>query len=593
MEINHKLGLLRNKMAENRLDGYIVTNSDPHFSEYLPERYKQIRWLTNFSGSNALVLVTNNEALLWTDGRYFIQAERQIAGSDFKMVKLSTPGHPTLNESIKKLLPHGRVLGVDSSIISEKAYEEIERVCKENDINLVDNFDLISEIWQDRPGLLKEKAYVHKIEYTGLSAKEKINFLKEKLDEEGADVIIISSLADIAWLYNLRGTDILNNPVVTSYAVVDKNKDQAQFFIDYDKLTLETLEYLHKNDIDHLGYDEIFATVNNLKNKSIILNKANTSRKINKLIDKSNRIINKVELTTNLKAKKNEVEIKNQKYAYIKDGVALTKFIYWLKNKADLKKETEYSIGEKLEDFRKEQENYVMASFDTIAAYKGNAAMMHYKADERESSKLANEGFLLVDSGGQYLDGTTDTTRTIALGLLSDEEKTDFTLVLKGHIDLMDTVFLENTTGHALDAISRRPIWKARMDYKSGTGHGVGFFLGVHEGPHSIHRTYVDAKLEPGMVVTIEPGIYKEGKHGIRTENVALVVIDENTSDGQFYRFEVISFVPIEREAIKVELLNEDQRNYLNAYHKMVYDNIHSYLTREESDWLKEVTKPI
>ena len=593
MDTNHKLGLLRNKMAENRIDGYIVNNSDPHFSEYLPEKYKQIKWLTNFSGSNALVFVTNNEALLWTDGRYFIQAEKQLAGSDFKMVKMAISGEPTLLDAIKKLLPKGRTLGVDSNIISQKSYEEIEKVCNDQEITIVDNYDLISEIWQDRPELSSGQAFVHKVEYTGLTAKGKVDILKEKLEDEGADVTVISSLADIAWLYNLRGNDILNNPVVTSYAVVDKNEEHAKFFIDYNKLSIETLEYLHENKIDYLGYDEVFATVNNFNNKAVILDKNNTARSIYKLIDDSNKIIDRRDLTTDIKAKKNETELKNQKNAYIKDGVAIAKFIYWLKHHEDISSETEFSVGQKLEEFRKEQDLYVEPSFDTIAAFKENGAMMHYKASEENSKQLENNGFLLVDSGGQYYDGTTDTTRTIALGELSDEEKKDFTLVLKGHIDILDTIFLEGTTGHALDAISRRPIWKHKMDYRSGTGHGVGFFLGVHEGPQNISRKAVDATLEEGMVITIEPGIYKEDKYGIRTENVAIVRKDEKTDDGQFYNFEVMSFVPIDIDAINPELLDDIQKDYLNNYHKEVFEKLTDYLTREESNWLKEVTKPL
>lgn len=591
MEINHKLGLLRNKMAEYRLDGYVVNNSDPHFSEYLPERFRQIRWLSNFSGSNALVFVTNNEALLWTDGRYYIQAERELAGSDFKMVKMATKGHLTLVEAIKKLLPSGRTLGVDANIISQKSYEEIEKVCEENEIELVDKYDLISEIWSDRPELSKNETFIHNVEFTGLTAKEKVELLREEMSKIGADSTVISSLVDIAWLYNLRGSDINNNPVITSYSVIDM--DHAMFFIDSDKLTLDALEHLHSNEIDYLGYDEVFATVNNFKNQSIVLDKNNTARSIFKLIDDSNKIIDKRDLTSDLKAKKNETEIENQKNAYIKDGVALTKFIYWLKNHKDISRETEFTVGKKLEEFRKEQENYIMDSFDTIAGYQENGAMMHYRAEEETAKKLKNEGFLLVDSGGQYLDGTTDTTRTIALGKLTDEEIKDFTLVLKGHIDLLDTIFLEGTTGHALDAITRRPIWKERMDYKSGTGHGVGYFLGVHEGPQNISRKEGGAPLEEGMVVTVEPGIYKEGKYGIRTENVALVIKDEDTPDGQFFKFEVMSFVPIDIDAIDVELLDEDQKQYLNNYHKDVYNNLKDYLTREESKWLKDVTKPI
>lgn len=591
MDVNQKLGMLRNLMAEYRLDAYVVSNSDPHFSEYLPDRYKQIKWLTNFSGSNALVLVTNDQALIWTDGRYFVQCQKEIAGSDFEMMKMATPGYPNIFKTIEKLLPEGRRLGVDRNILSQNDYESYEKICKAKGIDIVDDYDLISELWADRPEIKKDPAFIHELKYTGLSAKEKINVLREKFAEEEVDGTIISSLADIAWLYNLRGSDIANNPVVTAYAYVDAKS--AILFIEEEKLSMEVLDHLKENNIDYLKYNEVFAKANNLRDMTLALDKKSTARSIFKVLDPSVKVKDTIDLTTKLKAVKNQIEIKNQKHAYIKDGVALTKFIYWLKHHENIEAEDEYTVGEKLEEFRKAQDLYVEPSFSTISAYKENAAMMHYKAEKDSAKKLAKEGFLLVDSGGQYYDGTTDTTRTIVLGKLTDEEKKDFTLTLKGHMDLMTTIFLAGTTGFALDAICRRPLWQNKSDYKCGTGHGVGYFLGVHEGPQSISPRPGGAALEPGMVVTIEPGVYKEGKHGIRTENVALVVEDGETLDGKFLKFECISFVPIDLEAIDTSLLNDLDKKIINDYHKEVYEKISKYLTREESDWLKEVTKAI
>lgn len=591
MDVNQKLGMLRNLMAEYRLDAYVVSNADPHFSEYLPDRYRQIKWLTNFSGSNALVLVTNDHALIWTDGRYFVQCQKEIAGSDFEMMKMATPGYPNIFKTIEKLLPEGRRLGVDRNILAQNDYESYEKVCKAKGIDLVDDYDLITELWTDRPEIKKDPAFIHELKYTGLSAKEKIKSLREKFSEEEVDGTIISSLADIAWLYNLRGSDIANNPVVTSYAYVDGKS--AILFIDEEKLSMEVLDHLKANDIDYLKYNEIFAKANNLRDMTLALDKKTTARSIFKVLDPSVEVKDITDLTTKLKAIKNDVEIKNQKNAYIKDGVALTKFIYWLKHHENIEAEDEYTVGEKLEEFRKAQDLYVEPSFSTISAYKENAAMMHYKAEETSAKKLGKEGFLLVDSGGQYYDGTTDTTRTIVLGNLTEEEKKDFTLTLKGHMDLMTTIFLAGTTGFALDAICRRPLWQNKSDYKCGTGHGVGYFLGVHEGPQSISPRPGGAALEPGMVVTIEPGVYKEGKHGIRTENVALVVEDGETADGKFLKFECMSFVPIDLEAIDTSLLNDLDKKIINDYHKEVYEKISKYLTREESDWLKEVTKAI
>lgn len=577
-------------MAEYRLDGYIVGNSDPHFSEYLPMEYKEIQWLTGFTGSNALVFVTHNDAFLWTDGRYFVQAEKELAGSEFQMVKMATKGNPTLKELITKLLPEGRKIGINSINTSQDFFEDIKKTCDEKGIDIVEDYDLLSEIWQDRPREEMEFPFIHELKYAGLTTKEKIELVREKLKEKDGDVTIITTLEDVAWLFNIRGYDVKNNPVVTAYGLVDEK--EAILFIEKERLSMELLEHLQENGVDYLGYDEIFAKVNILNNKRIYLDKKNTGRSVYKLIDESNKVIDGINITTELKAIKNHVEISNQKNAYIKDGVALTKFIYWLKNNANIEKETEYSVGEKLETFRRAQKEYKMPSFDTIAAYKENGAMMHYKA-ETNSKNLQKESFLLVDSGGQYLDGTTDVTRTIAMGKLTDEEIRDFTLVLKGHLNLLNTIFLEGTTGHALDAISRRPIWANRMDYKSGTGHGVGYFLGVHEGPQNISRVFRNAELKPGMIVTVEPGIYKTGKYGIRTENVALVVEDEDTEDGQFFRFEILSYVPIDRDAIDSSLLNEEEKAVLNEYHKKVFDKLTRFLTREESQWLEEVTQPV
>lgn len=591
METNTRLGMLRRRMAEYRLDAYVVSNADPHFSEYLPDRYRQIKWLTNFSGSNALVLVTNSEALIWTDGRYFVQCEKEIAGSEFKMMKMATKGYPNIFECIEKLLPAGRSLGIDRNIVSQREYETYENICKKNDIVLVDEYDIISEIWEDRPEIVKEPAIIHDIKFAGYSPSQKIQQLREEMKKLGAEATIISSLEDIAWLFNLRGADIKNNPVVTAYAYVDM--DAALLFIDQDKLSLDLLDYLHENQVDYLKYEEVFAKANTIRNKNVLLDKKSTARSIYKLIDSSNKIIDDVNITTKLKAIKNSVELENQKSAYIKDGVAITKFIYWLKHHENIESETEYTAGVKLEDFRKAQEYYTMPSFDTIAGYKENAAMMHYKAEEATAKHLGNEGFLLVDSGGQYFDGTTDTTRTIVLGKLTDEEKKDFTLTLKGHMDLMTTIFLEGTKGYALDAICRRPLWMNRSDYKCGTGHGVGYFLGVHEGPQSISPREGGAPLEAGMIVTIEPGVYKEGKHGIRTENVAVIVKDEENLDGQFLKFECISFVPIDIDAIDVSLLNEYDKKAINDYHKEVFEKISKYLTQEEAKWLEEVTRAI
>lgn len=589
MDTNQKIALLRTEMAKYRLDAYIINSADPHQSEYLPENYKERQWLTGFTGSQGTAVVTNDNALLWTDGRYFIQAEKQIENSEFKLMKMMTPGYPTISEYLTKALPTGKRVGINPKTTSEAAFEELKEKLEKVGVELVDEYDLLGEMWTDRPSTDKKTAYLHDVEFTGLSSKEKLEIVREKLREKGADATIFTTLDDICWLYNIRGFDIENNPVVTSYAIVDM--EYAYLFIDFEKLSIEVNENLIENGVDTETYEAIYSHMNLFRGKKILLDKNKTSRELYRLIDARNEIINSTDITTELKAVKSEHEIKMQKNAYLKDGVALTKFIYWMKHTDE--EIDELIAADKLESFRKKEEHYVMPSFDTISAYGENAAMMHYRATADSFSRIQKKGLYLVDSGGQYLDGTTDITRTIALGKLTDEEKTDFTLVLKAHLDLLGTVFLEGTTGYALDIIARRPIWKHRMDYKSGTGHGVGFMLGVHEGPHRIAQKYNDVAMVEGMIVTIEPGIYKAGKHGIRTENVVVVKKDEDTTDGQFYRFEYLSLAPIDIDAINIEMLTEEEIELLNKYHRDVFLKLQPYMTMEEKAWLREVTNPI
>lgn len=589
MNSNQKIALLRTDMAKYRLDAYIINSADPHQSEYLPENHKDRQWLTGFTGSQGTAVVTNDNALLWTDGRYFIQAENQIENTEFHLMKMMTPGYPTIPEFLIRALPLGKRVGINPKTTSQASYEELCEKLNEVGIEVVDEYDLIGELWTDRPETEVKAAYLHEVQYTGLSTEEKLAQVREKLKEKNADATVLTTLDDICWLYNIRGFDIENNPVVTSYAIIDM--EYAYLFIDFDKLSIEVNEDLINNGVDTENYEAISSHMNLFRGKKILLDKNKTSRELYKLLDPSNTIIDSMDITTFLKATKNKVEEENQRHAYIKDGVALTKFIYWLKHTDE--EINELDAAEKLENFRKKAEHYVMPSFDTISAYGGNAAMMHYRATDGSYSKIEKKGLYLVDSGGQYLDGTTDITRTIAMGKLTSEEKTDFTLVLKGHLNLLGTVFLEGTTGHALDVIARRPIWLHRMDYKSGTGHGVGFMLGVHEGPHRIAQKYNDVALREGMVVTIEPGIYKSGKHGIRTENVVIVKKDKDTPDGQFLHFDVMSLAPIDVDAIDRSLLDNWEIEILNKYHKEVQLKLQPYINDEEKVWLREVTSPI
>ncbi|HSH35047.1 aminopeptidase P family N-terminal domain-containing protein, partial [Schnuerera sp.] len=494
--------------------------------------------------------------MLWTDGRYFIQAENQLAGSEIQLFKMGIPGFPTYMEWLKDNLNDGDAIGFNGKIFPQSDVKKLEKEVGDKKIKFVDEFDLVGELWTDRPAMPKSKAFVHDVEYTGKTAKEKIAEVRKEMEKKGADYFLLGSLDDVAWVYNIRGRDVVSNPVVISYGLISKNK--AWLFVDKDKIDTNVESYLKENGIETDGYNNVIDYVKKIDEKSkVFIDPSRINRWLYKGIPEKCEIIEGTNITTNLKGIKNKIEIKNQKNAYIKDGVALVKFLYWLDENLGKIKITEVSAAEKLEEFRKEQDGFIEPSFATIAAYKENAAMMHYSAEEGKSNyELKREKMFLVDSGGQYYDGTTDITRTIVLGDITEEEKKDFTLTLKGHINLINARFLYGATGSSLDVLSRYPLWQEGLDYKCGTGHGVGFLLNVHEGPHRISTVPDKVKLEKGMVVTIEPGVYKAGKHGIRIENVAVVEEDIETEfGGKFMKFENISYCPIDLDGIDVDML--------------------------------------
>ena len=490
-------------------------------------------------------------------------------------------------------LNDGDSLGFDGKIFPQEDVKRLEKEIGQKDIQFIDEYDLVGELWTDRPSKPKGKAFVHDVKYAGKTAREKIEEVREEMAKKGADYFLLGSLDDIAWLYNIRGRDIACNPVVISYALI--SKDEAWWFVDGDKLDDEVKSHLEENGIAIDEYDRVIDYVKDIKKGSkVFLDPARINRWLYKGIPEECEIVEGTNITSQLKGIKNSTEIENQKNAYIKDGVALVKFLYWLDNNVGKINITEVSAAEKLEEFRKEQEGFIEPSFDTIAAYKENAAMMHYKAEEGKSNyDLKKEGMFLIDSGGQYLDGTTDITRTIVLGDITQEEKRDFTLTLKGHINLIGARFLYGATGSNLDVLARYPLWQEGIDYKSGTGHGIGFLLNVHEGPHRISPIPNNVRLEKGMVVTIEPGVYRAGKYGIRIENVAVVVEDIETDSGQFMKFETISYCPIDLEAVDVEMLTDKERKWLNDYHKEVYEKLSPFLNEEEKEWLKNKTRRV
>lgn len=592
MSINERVSKLRSLMKDRDIAAYIVNTADPHQSEYVAECYKGRIWISGFTGSAGTVVITENEAILWTDGRYFIQAENELEGSEYELYKMATLGYPTYVEWLKDNLNEGDALGFDGKTLAQSEVESLQKEFKEKDIRFIDEYDLIGEIWEDRPAIPKGEAFLHQVKYTGKTGRQKIEEVREEMKKQDVDYFLIGSLDDIAWLYNIRGKDVKNNPVVISYGLISMNK--AYLFVDDDKINKEVAAFLKENDVEIKGYEDVIKYVNSIETGSkVFLDKKRINRWIYKAIPSQTTIIHGMDITTRLKGIKNPTEIQNQRNAYIKDGVAITKFLYWLDKNIGNIEISEMSAEAKLLEFRQEQEGFIEPSFDTISAYKANAAMMHYSASEISNAILKQEGLYLVDSGGQYFDGTTDITRTVALGPITDEEKRDFTLTLKGHTNLGNARFLHGSTGHSLDVLARYPLWQEGIDYKCGTGHGVGFLLNVHEGPHRIAAVANSVVLEEGMIVSIEPGVYKAGRHGIRIENIVVVEEDIKTESGQFMKFETLSFVPIDLDAVDVNLLSENERIWLNEYHKEVYSKLSPYLGEEEKIWLKEATRSI
>lgn len=592
MSINERLSELRKLMEEKNIDLYIVNTSDPHQSEYVADRFKSRVWITGFTGSAGTAVITKEKALLWTDGRYFVQAEEELKGSEFQMMKMGIIGVPTYTEWIRDNIEEGQSVGFDGETFAQSSFESLEGKFLGMNINFVTDFDLIGEIWTDRPEMPKTPAFIHELEYTGRTAREKIEEVRQAMIEEDLDYFLLGSLDDIAWLYNIRSRDVKNNPVVISYGLV--SRDRAILFVDQEKINKDVETYLTDNGVDLKPYEDILECVSKLDDdKRLYLEKDRINRLVYSHINENLIVLDGINITTSLKAIKNPTEIENQRKAYLKDGVALTKFLYWLDENIPNGSVSELSAEESLFAFRQDQEGFIENSFDPISAYGSNGAMMHYKADENSNRKIENKGLYLIDSGGQYYEGTTDVTRTIAAGPLTEEEIRDFTLVLKGHIGLSDAKFLYGTTGHALDVLARQPLWKHGIDYKCGTGHGIGFLLNVHEGPHRIATAPSSVILEEGMITSNEPGVYRAGKHGIRIENVLVVKEEVETDSGLFMAFENLSFVPIDLRAIDKNLLIEDEIKWLNDYHRETYLKLEKYMTDDERKWLKERTKEI
>ncbi len=589
---DEKIEALRDLMEKHDLSAYLIPTSDPHNSEYVPERFKTRKWLSGFTGSAGTVVVTKEESGLWTDGRYYIQAEKELEGSEIKLFKMGKEDVPSYKEWLADNIVEDEKIGFNGKLLTIDAVRDLEDDLDEN-VELVTNLDLIDELWKNRPEIPENDIFTHKVEFAGKDRNEKIEDIREEMGEIGGDVFIITKLDEVAWTFNIRGDDIEYNPVAVSYGLI--SDEEAHLFIDSEKVPENIKKELENDDILLHDYEKIEDFVEGLdEEQKIIIDHKNTNKWLfDSIPENCNKLEENPSITQNLKAIKNETEIENYKECQIKDGVAMVRFLYWLENNVSSGEITEITTEKKVEEFRLQQDNFVGPSFDPIAAYKEHAAMMHYSADEESDYELENESFYLLDSGGHYFDGTTDITRTVSLGELSKRQKKDFTLVLKGHINLATTRFLKGSRGANLDVLARKPIWDNRIDYKSGTGHGIGYFLNVHEGPQNISNNVHDVKLKEGMIVSNEPGIYRKNQWGIRTENTLLIVEDDNTEFGEFLKFETISLCPIDLDAVDVSMLTKEEKEWLNEYHEEVYQKLSPHLVEEKKEWLKKKTREI
>lgn len=594
--MKERLEQLRALMADRNIDAYLVPTSDFHESEYVGTYFKCRQFITGFTGSAGSAVITKTEAGLWTDGRYFVQAGKELEGSGVVLRKMGQEGVPTVEEYLEQVLPAGGTLGFDGRVINSMTGEELKSKLKEKQISFACREDLVGMIWDDRPALSADPVWILEERYAGISAEQKIRDLRSQMVALKASVHVLTTLDDIVWLLNIRGNDVDCNPVVLSYAVV--TDQEFILFINEKTLNDQVKLYLSGIGVTLRAYDEVYSYIGDIREKKVLLEKGKTNFAILSSLDTSNQVIDAMNPTVLAKAVKNPVEVENTKQAHIKDGVALTKFIYWLKCNIGKISMDELSVSDYLETLRKDQEGNLGLSFPTISAYKENAAMCHYSASESSKKVLEPEGLYLVDSGGQYYEGTTDVTRTIALGAVTQTEREHFTLVVMSMLRLAAAKFLYGCRGLNLDYIAREPLWARGLNYDHGTGHGVGYLLNVHERPNGIRWKMVPERqdncvLEEGMITSDEPGIYIEGSHGIRIENLILCKKAEKTEYGQFMEFEHLTYVPIDLDALDLSIMEKKDIELLNTYHKAVYEEISPRLTEEEAQWLKEYTRAL
>ncbi|WP_410221046.1 aminopeptidase P family protein [Pedobacter sp.] len=591
MTYKEKLNAIRQQMHTEGIAAYIIPSADPHISEYLPEHYKSIAFTTGFTGSVSTVVITQDFAGLWADSRYYVQAEEQLKNSGFELVKLKAQGVPEYVEWLAENLKNGDTVAFDENTVSVVLGLHLEKLLASKQIKFL-NRDFVGKIWDNRPQLPSNLAFLINDEFIGQSVESKLAEIRKVLKKNNAEYHLISSLDDMAWIFNLRGTDVGYNPVVLSFALI--TGQTAALYIEKAKLTSHNITKLEMSGVTVKEYNAIRTDLEHIPAQSSIF--VDPKRNCFALYKKIPASVHKI-LDTNpstvFKAIKNETEIKNTRITMAKDGAAMTLFFKWIKDNVGKTEITEISAAEKLRQFRAAQEGFVGESFNTIAGYKEHGALPHYSSTPESDVAIKPEGLFLVDSGGQYQYGTTDITRVIPLGNNTEEEKTDYTLVLKAMIEGSCTRFPKGTCGYAIDAITRKPMWDHALNYGHGTGHGVGYFLNVHEGPHIFNTSATPVSIEPGSITSIEPGIYRIGKHGVRIENLVLTVKDEINEFNEFYKFETLTLAPIDTTLVKTELLEKHHINWLNNYHKEVYEKVSPLLDNETRAFLAEMTKAI
>lgn len=595
--ICERLRRLRSVMEQKGIDFYMMPTADFHNSEYVNAYFKVREFFCNFTGSNGTLVVWKDGAGLWTDGRYFIQAENELAGTGVTLFRMLEEGVPTIEEFLETQMKEGQTLGFDGRVVTVSDGRKYEKIVAGKHGRLVYEEELAEKIWTDRPAFPVGAVSTLTDEVAGERVVDKLTSVRKQVNKDGGKGILISKLDDIMWLYNIRGCDVECNPVAMSYTYITEK--EAVLFIQSKALNEAAYAHFQKNGIAVEEYDDIFSYLKKLpaSEDSVIADERYSSYTLYKTLETVRRPVNAKNPTELLKAVKNPVELANMEKVYLLDSVAVTRFIYWLKTHVGKERITEVTAADYLEGLRRQIPGFLDLSFPTIAGYKANAAMMHYEATEDNYAELSPEGMLLVDSGGQYVGGTTDVTRTIVLGPISEKIKKHYTLVAAGMLQLTHAKWLYGCTGRNLDILAREPLWEIGLDYKCGTGHGVGYILNVHEGPQGIRWRFnpgmTEAVIEAGMDVTNEPGVYVEGSHGIRIENVMVARNGEKNEYGQFMYFDTLTWAPIDLEAIDPEYLSPKQKEYLNAYHKTVYEKVSPYLPEEERAWLKKATREV